>query len=45
MLDDRESRNPLVAVFWSYFNKSTLKSPRSKTVFCPLASFSKSGLR
>ena len=45
ILDDRESRNSFVALCCSYFNISTLKSPRRKTVFCSLASFSKSGLR
>ena len=33
ILDDRESMNSLVALWCSYFNKSTLKSPRRKSFF------------
>ena len=43
-LDERES-NSFVALYRSYFDKSTLKSPRRKTVLCSFANFSNSGLR
>ena len=45
ILDDRESRNSLVALCCLYFNKLTLKSPRKETAFCSLASVFKSELR
>ena len=32
-MDDRESRNSLVTLCCSYYNKPTLKSPRRQTVF------------
>ena len=45
ILDDRESRNSFVALCCSYFNKSTLKSPRRKTVFCSFTNLPNSELR
>ena len=45
ILNDRESRNSFVALFCSYFNKSTLKSQRRKIVFCSFANFSNTGFK
>ena len=45
ILSDRESRNSFVALFCSYFNKSTLKSQRRKIVFCSFANFSNTGFK
>ena len=45
IFDEKEPKNPLVGLYFSYSNKSMLKSPRRKTVFFSIANFSKRLLR